>query len=97
LLATGTDVGEIFLWSFLDYSFIQQIPGITKFQKLLVVLNYCQLTINCITGHSDSVNKLSFSRDCSKLLSCSDDCCFKVFDSNSGLELYTNTLKCPLK
>lgn len=70
---------------------------ITKFQKLLIVLNYCKLTVNCITGHSDSVNKLSFSRDCSKLLSCSDDCCFKVFDSNSGLELYTNTLQCPLK
>ncbi|XP_060859009.1 protein FAN-like isoform X1 [Metopolophium dirhodum] len=74
LLATGTNVGEIFLWSFFDYSFIQQLPG-----------------------HADSVNKMCFSRDCSKLLSCSDDCCFKVFDSDSGLELYTNTLQCPLK
>jgi WD40 repeat protein len=40
---------------------------------------------------------MSFSPDCSKLLSCSDDCSFKVFDSLSGLEVYTNTLKCPLK
>lgn len=39
LLTTGTDVGEIFLWSFLDYSFIQQIPGITKFHQLLVILD----------------------------------------------------------
>lgn len=30
LLATGTNVGEIFLWSFLDYSFIQQLPGIIQ-------------------------------------------------------------------
>lgn len=28
ILATGTMVGEIFLWSFLDYSFIQQVSGI---------------------------------------------------------------------
>lgn len=40
---------------------------------------------------------MSFSRDYSKLLSCSDDCCFKVFDSSSGLEVYTNTFQCPLK
>lgn len=40
---------------------------------------------------------MSFSRDCSKLLSCSDDSSFKVFDSLSGLEVYTNTLQCPLK
>lgn len=53
--------------------------------------------MNYIIGHSDYVNKMSFSRDCSKLLSCSDDCCFKVFDSYSGLEVYTNTLQCPLK
>lgn len=32
ILATGTNVGEIFLWSFLDYSFIQQLSGITFYR-----------------------------------------------------------------
>ncbi|VVC46047.1 Hypothetical protein CINCED_3A020452 [Cinara cedri] len=74
LLATGTINGEIFIWSFLDYSFIKKL-----------------------TGHFACVTKISFSYDGSKLLSCSDDCSFKVFDSLSGLEVYTNTLQCPLK
>lgn len=93
LLATGTNKGEIFLWSFIDYSFIQQLSGIFIFIIIYFIYKY----INHIIGHSDNVNKMSFSRDCSKLLSCSDDCCFKVFDSFSGLEVYTNTLQCPLK
>ncbi|XP_050438205.1 protein FAN-like [Adelges cooleyi] len=74
LLATGTSNGEIFLWSFSDFSFIQQLPG-----------------------HLNCVNNLCFSPDHSKLISCSDDCSFKVFDSMSGLEVYTNTLQWPLK
>lgn len=43
------------------------------------------------------VNKISFSPDCSKLLSCSDDCNFKIFNSFSGLEIYSNNLQSPLK
>lgn len=53
--------------------------------------------IGHVTGHSANVNKMSFSRDCSKLISCSDDCSFKVFDSFSGLEVYTNTLQFQIK
>lgn len=30
LLASGTCTGEIFLWSFFDYSFIQQLSGNNK-------------------------------------------------------------------
>ncbi|XP_050527638.1 protein FAN-like isoform X2 [Daktulosphaira vitifoliae] len=73
-LATGTNTGEIFLWTFTDFSFIQQV-----------------------SSHTSSVNKLSFSPDCSKLISCSDDCSFKVFDTITGLEVYFNKLQCPLK
>lgn len=93
-MATGTDIGEMFLWSFSDYSFIQKLPGIINCCPLKC---YKQIIFNHVTGHSGCVNKISFSRDCSKLISCSDDCCFKVFDAFSGLEVYTNNLQFPLK
>ncbi|XP_067007294.2 protein FAN isoform X2 [Anabrus simplex] len=68
-LISGTQDGDLFLWSMESHSLIQQLPG-----------------------HTGAVYSTSFSPDDSKLVSCGEDCSFKVLDLTSGMQVYTKTL-----
>ncbi|RZF42157.1 hypothetical protein LSTR_LSTR004306 [Laodelphax striatellus] len=73
-IASGTDDGEVLLWSLKTYTISQKL-----------------------TGHLGCVNGLCFNADESKLVSCSDDASFKVYDTISGMEVFFTSVNQQLK
>ncbi|XP_075213392.1 protein FAN-like [Lycorma delicatula] len=73
-IASGTDDGDIFLWSLDSRSIIQRLPG-----------------------HSSTVNDIAFNPDGTKLVSCSDDRSFRVYDTTAGIQVFTKTVDEELK
>nr|XP_018899764.1 PREDICTED: protein FAN-like [Bemisia tabaci] len=70
LVASGTEDGELFLWSLDSFRLVKELPS-----------------------HFAAVNDICFSPDETKLISCSNDQWFKVFDLSSGLEVYAKMLE----
>lgn len=73
-LVSGTDEGEVLMWSLKDYCVVQHLPD-----------------------HRASVNAVKFSPDAAKLVSCSNDKSFKVYDIISGMQVFNKYMDEKLK
>uniref|UniRef100_A0A1B6CKQ1 WD repeat-containing protein 55 homolog n=1 Tax=Clastoptera arizonana TaxID=38151 RepID=A0A1B6CKQ1_9HEMI len=80
----------------IDSENVRLVSGTEEGEVLMWSLETFSLSLS-FSGHLSCVNAVKFSPDGTKLVTCSDDKSFKVFDTTTGMQLFNKTLNEELK
>lgn len=100
MLVSGTDDGEIFLWSTDTYDVTYTIKGIkiqhykNKTYESHFFLFQCFFScFHFSQGHAGRINAIKFDCESKNIISCSNDMALNVFDIQTSTRIYSATLE----